>query len=133
MCEREWWKKCVRTSLEGAGCNTFTSDQFDRYFRSVYQYFGSRDAYSVLSDATEFLKWLESQRVEELPHRSHNPKVVAYQPWLTPPDSLDVSILSEVENDLPFCTVRDLVEETHKWDPLAISYLHAYIRVIHDL
>lgn len=53
---RDWWKGTVRRVLEHSGrSESYTDEQFDRYFRRVYQHFGSPKGYMVLEDAQSFL------------------------------------------------------------------------------
>ena len=61
---REWWKETVARVLYHAKPDTKVSEQdFDRYFRRVYQHFGSPAGYEVLDDARNLL---ESQSNSEL-------------------------------------------------------------------
>ena len=61
---REWWKETVARVLYHAKPEAKVSEQdFDRYFRRVYQHFGSPAGYEVLDDARNLL---ESQSNSEL-------------------------------------------------------------------
>ena len=54
MCQRDWWYIVVKDSL--AYCNKlYSDDDLKRYFRAVYQHYGSLDGYELLGDATDFL------------------------------------------------------------------------------
>ncbi|KAJ1459201.1 HAD-like domain-containing protein [Pelagophyceae sp. CCMP2097] len=48
--ERDWWRYTVKLALEYCGCHPSDKD-FDRYFRRVYQFYGSAEGYGVLDDA----------------------------------------------------------------------------------
>lgn len=58
---REWWRETVRRVLDCAlldDANSYTRDDLDRYFRRVYQHFGSPAGYSLLEDARLLLESL---------------------------------------------------------------------------
>ena len=59
---REWWRGTVRKVLQHATDDTFpyTEQEFDRYFRRVYQHFGSPKGYTVLEDAASLLEELSA-------------------------------------------------------------------------
>jgi REG-2-like HAD superfamily hydrolase len=51
---REWWRETVARVLHHTGRpqdSYYTPEEFDRYFRRVYQHFGSPRGYMVLDDA----------------------------------------------------------------------------------
>jgi len=53
---RNWWRTTVRRVLHHASPDaTYTEEEFDRYFRRVYQHFGSPAGYMVLEDAQHLL------------------------------------------------------------------------------
>lgn len=52
--EKAWWSFTVRLALETAG-KRVSDEEFERYFRRVYQYFGSPEAYDALPDARRTL------------------------------------------------------------------------------
>lgn len=58
---REWWQRVIRAVLRGCGRN-YTDAEFDRYFRRVYQHFGSARGYRVLADADALLSWVRAER-----------------------------------------------------------------------
>lgn len=61
---REWWRETVARVLQHAKPDVKYSEQdFDRYFRRVYQHFGSPAGYVVLADARNLL---ESQSTSEV-------------------------------------------------------------------
>ena len=66
---REWWKETVRRVLYHSGrslqTNDYTEEQFDRYFRRVYQHFGSPNGYMVLDDAAEFLNEIQQRQQQQ--------------------------------------------------------------------
>ena len=74
---REWWIITVKKALENCG-RTYTETEFNRYFRRIYQHYGSTDGYETLPDAVDFLKWTKEKNLfkESLgictntPHRS---------------------------------------------------------------
>lgn len=57
---REWWRETVKNTLKKCG-RSYPDSEFDRYFRRVYQHFGSQDGYEALPDAVEFLQWASEQ------------------------------------------------------------------------
>ena len=62
---RDWWKATVQRVLEHSGRTLhqdFTQEEFDRYFRRVYQHFGSPNGYMVLDDAQQLLDVLSQQQ-----------------------------------------------------------------------
>eukprot|EP00439_Symbiodinium_sp_Y106_P055609 s1913_g7.t1 len=58
---REWWAWTARTTLANCG-RDYTEAEFNRFFRRVYQHYGSQGAFEELADAKPFLvmspKWL---------------------------------------------------------------------------
>lgn len=56
MSSREWWYRTVKAVMTNCG-RSYEDDEFNRYFRRIYQHFGSLEGYEVLPDAMEFLKW----------------------------------------------------------------------------
>ncbi|KAJ1410109.1 HAD-like domain-containing protein [Ochromonadaceae sp. CCMP2298] len=59
MSDRDWWKAMVRRTVELANKDQvpISEDEFDRFFRRVYQFYGSQEGYACLPDAEEFLHW----------------------------------------------------------------------------
>lgn len=57
---RNWWRATVSRVLHHSGRPDYTSEEFDRYFRRVYQHFGSPAGYMVLEDAEILLSCLKS-------------------------------------------------------------------------
>ncbi|CAD7950041.1 unnamed protein product [Amoebophrya sp. A120] len=60
LSSREWWRRCVETCLAEVGMRKnidYTDAEFNRFFRRVYQHYGSADGYAHMSDAVPFLKW----------------------------------------------------------------------------
>ena len=58
--ERTWWAKTVRRTLELCG-REYTDEEFNRYFRRVYQHYGSVDGYELLPDTLPFLNDIQSR------------------------------------------------------------------------
>jgi len=62
---RDWWKATVRRVLDHSYAvgkrqkSCYTEADFDRYFRRVYQHFGSPKGYMVLEDAEALLSAFE--------------------------------------------------------------------------
>ena len=56
---RRWWKRTVKSALDICGCQ-YSETEFQRYFRRVYQHFGSPYGYEGLSDALAFLDWVRA-------------------------------------------------------------------------
>eukprot|EP00913_Durusdinium_trenchii_P005715 g5332.t2 len=57
---RSWWALVVKAALRHCGRN-YADQDFDRFFRRVYQHYGTLDAYEELSDAKPFLDWARQQ------------------------------------------------------------------------
>lgn len=65
---RDWWRETVQRVLYHSGRQQgvhYTAEDFDRYFRRVYQHFGSPNGYMVLDDASEFLEALQKRSADE--------------------------------------------------------------------
>ena len=63
MSGREWWRRTIRRVLALCGRSGYTDAEFERYFRRVYQHFGSPSGYEVLDDAHALLSWAASNDV----------------------------------------------------------------------
>ena len=63
MSGREWWRRTIRRVLALCGRSDYTDAEFERYFRRVYQHFGSPSGYEVLDDAHALLSWAASNDV----------------------------------------------------------------------
>jgi hypothetical protein len=48
LSSREWWVKTVKSALFLSG-RIYPEKDFDRFFRRVYQHYGSKDGYEVQS------------------------------------------------------------------------------------
>jgi len=59
---RRWWRELCRRSLELTG-RVYTDEQIDRFFRAVYQHYGSSLGYVAFPDATELLEKLSPLKV----------------------------------------------------------------------
>lgn len=76
MSERDWWIELVKLTLKECGCSNYSQQQFDRFFRCVYQHYCSDNGYHKLEDGFELIKWLYSQKKYSLgiltnaPHRT---------------------------------------------------------------
>ena len=57
LSSRQWWVRTVRSVLELCGRDNYTDAEFDRFFRRVYQHYGSLQGYERLPDAQDFLDW----------------------------------------------------------------------------
>lgn len=60
MPAREWWRKTAISALKHTGYPSLSEEEYDRFFRRVYQHFGSEHAYILLPDAVNFLNWASS-------------------------------------------------------------------------
>lgn len=56
---RAWWVQAVRRALELTG-RRYNERDFNRFFRRVYQHYGSPLGYEVLDDTRPFLSFLKS-------------------------------------------------------------------------
>eukprot|EP00980_Cylindrotheca_fusiformis_P014823 scaffold4031_cov135-Cylindrotheca_fusiformis.AAC.10 len=66
---REWWIDTLQLVLEYAGRKAhvdYTQEEFDRFFRRVYQQFGSSHGYMVLDDAETLISSLSSSSSDVL-------------------------------------------------------------------
>jgi REG-2-like HAD superfamily hydrolase len=71
---RDWWRTTVERVLFHAkndadnadGQLSYTEEEFDRYFRRVYQHFGSPAGYMILDDAQHLLDSLQSNTNQQL-------------------------------------------------------------------
>ena len=61
---RYWWRETVKRVLLHSGRTTYSEEDFERYFRRVYQHFGSPMGYFVLDDAQAFLEKVHSSKKE---------------------------------------------------------------------
>ncbi|CAE7474498.1 hdhd3 [Symbiodinium sp. CCMP2592] len=57
---REWWAWTARRTLANCG-RDYTEAEFNRFFRRVYQHYGSQGAFEELADAKPFLEWTRQQ------------------------------------------------------------------------
>ena len=67
LSSRQWWTRTVTRALEL--CETprrYSRDEFDRFFRRVYQHYGSLEGYAKLEDASAFLEWCAAERADLL-------------------------------------------------------------------
>lgn len=62
LSDREWWKRVIRTTLDNCNVSGYSKDDFERYFRKVYQFYGNPEAYELLEDSDCLLKWLENSK-----------------------------------------------------------------------
>lgn len=64
---RDWWQETIRKVLEYCreepAVLNYTEEEFQRYFRRVYQHFGSPAGYMVLEDASKLLASLDSKNL----------------------------------------------------------------------
>lgn len=67
------WVRTVRSALEYCGRTQYTDEEFDRFFRKVYQHYGSLDGYEKLPDAVPFLDWLQNQKKYSLGVTTNTP------------------------------------------------------------
>jgi len=58
--QREWWRHAVRLTLSYAG-RELDDEEFERYFRLVYQHYGSPDAYVALPEVRSCLQELAAR------------------------------------------------------------------------
>ena len=56
---RRWWRELCRHTLELTG-REYSDELIDRFFRAVYQHYGSTLGYSAYPDATELIAALAS-------------------------------------------------------------------------
>jgi hypothetical protein len=71
---REWWRATIKRVLHYAGRTAdtdYTPEEFDRYFRRVYQHFGSPAGYMVLEDAHSLISSLKSSDTVHGIHLAH--------------------------------------------------------------
>ena len=61
LSSRQWWVRTVRSALEFCGRTKYTEQEFNRFFRRVYQHYGSLEGYERLPDAVAFLEWAKER------------------------------------------------------------------------
>lgn len=54
---RAWWVDTVKLALAYCGRTTYTEEEFNRFFRRVYQHYGCLEGYIELPDAKPFVQW----------------------------------------------------------------------------
>lgn len=59
--DRQWWYQTVKDALKHTG-RVYNEEDFNRYFKRVYQHYGRPEAYDLLDDATMFLNWLKDEK-----------------------------------------------------------------------
>jgi FMN phosphatase YigB (HAD superfamily) len=64
MSDKDFWKVFIWDLVEKANSQnpTIAAEDFDRFFRRVYQHYGSPMAYELLPDAASFLEWTSTLR-----------------------------------------------------------------------
>jgi len=62
LSSRQWWTRTVRSALAFCGRDSYTEEEFQRFFRRVYQHYGSLDGYDRLPDAAPFLAWARDEQ-----------------------------------------------------------------------
>lgn len=60
LSSRAWWAQTVRAALAHCG-RDYAEPEFARFFRRVYQHYGSLDGYEALPDAKPFLEWARAR------------------------------------------------------------------------
>jgi FMN phosphatase YigB (HAD superfamily) len=58
---RQWWFNTVERTLQLCS-RSYSSKEFDRFFRRVYQHYGSSEGYELLPDTIPFLNYLREER-----------------------------------------------------------------------
>lgn len=58
--DREWWKYCVRLTMEYAGRN-LNEAEFERCFRRIYMHYGSNECFEEYADVRGCLESLKKQ------------------------------------------------------------------------
>mmetsp|Transcript_11906 Transcript_11906/g.31466 ORF Transcript_11906/g.31466 Transcript_11906/m.31466 type:complete len:315 (-) Transcript_11906:134-1078(-) len=64
LSSKQWWVKAVTRCLEQTGRKAgadYNRQDFDRFFRRVYQHYGCPEGYAPMDDAMPFVKWATSQ------------------------------------------------------------------------
>lgn len=62
LSSRQWWVRTVKRALELCDPPRLYSDtEFSRFFRRVYQHYGSPRGYERLADADALLSWLQAE------------------------------------------------------------------------
>jgi REG-2-like HAD superfamily hydrolase len=59
LSSRSWWLQTVKRTLEHCD-RSYSDEEFDRFFRLVYQHFGSLEGYTKLQDAVELLEFIQN-------------------------------------------------------------------------
>jgi REG-2-like HAD superfamily hydrolase len=61
LSSRQWWVRTVKSVLNFCG-RDYTDAEFERFFRRVYQHYGSLEGYERLPDAEPFLTWATEEQ-----------------------------------------------------------------------
>lgn len=59
---REWWKKTIMMTLNKCD-KQYNSNEFEKFFRRIYQSYGSPESYEVMKDSIYFLNWLKNEKI----------------------------------------------------------------------
>jgi HAD superfamily hydrolase (TIGR01549 family) len=62
---RRWWRQLCKRTLELTN-RSYSDVDIDRFFRCVYQHYGSTKGYSVFPDTEDVLQWLHAMN-EDIP------------------------------------------------------------------
>jgi len=60
---REWWVETVKLALANCDRSQYTDDEFNRFFRRVYQHYGCLEGYIELPDAKPFVQWARQKGI----------------------------------------------------------------------
>lgn len=60
LSSRDWWALVVKKSLKLCG-RSYEAADVERFFRRLYQHYGTPQAYEALQDAKPFLDWARQQ------------------------------------------------------------------------
>ena len=120
---RDWWRTTVSRVLYHAQPDVeYTNENFDRYFRRVYQHFGSPKGYRVLEDAQHLLTSLETSNNDILLGITSNTPIRHMETVLPMLDIHDhfkwFTCSQEVKHEKPSMEIFDAAHQQAKyWIP----------------
>lgn len=60
---RNWWVETVKAALANCGRAHYSEEEFNRFFRRVYQHYGCTEGYIELPDAKPFVEWAKGRGI----------------------------------------------------------------------
>eukprot|EP01041_Mallomonas_annulata_P006373 gene6373-12886_t len=73
LSSRQWWVRTVKSALEFCGRGDYSESEFNRFFRRVYQHYGSLEGYELLPDGKDFLSFLQKSTYSSIGVTTNSP------------------------------------------------------------